>query len=136
MLTSAAIHIHDTPSVLPGAGDADVFQKYDIEQGAYLTRGISGGTGITVMEHEDNIEIKLDTDGTDVNIVAYGMRISYSGGSVNGISKSTEEHWVIAIRGGVTVGHYDSLSAMVEALGEDSLLVASRNVLDDTMSGT
>lgn len=71
ILANAAIHFHDTPAIGPASGDADVFKKYDIETGKYLTRGITGGLGITVTENEDDIEIKESGSGWWGEITIY-----------------------------------------------------------------
>jgi hypothetical protein len=116
-------------------GNADVFKEYDLENARYATRGITGENGITVTQEEDQIKIELGDGETDLNIIAYGLEVSYDGGYVNGIGISTSEHWVIAIRGGLVVGHYDTLAAMEADLGVEGG-IASRTVLDGTVGGT
>lgn len=122
------------PRFKKAGGTGDVFKEYDLANALFRTRGITGENGITVTQESDQIKIELDA-GLDLNIIAYGRTVTYSSGYVSALGTSTEEHWVIAIRGGVVVGHYDSIADMVTALGEEATSVASRHVLDDTVTG-
>jgi len=56
-------HYRELPMFVKAGGTADTFKEFDATEGKYKTRGITAGTGLTVTERTDDIEVKLDNEG-------------------------------------------------------------------------
>lgn len=100
-------HYRELPMFIKAGGTADVFKEFDLTAGKYKTRGITAGTGITVTENTDDIEIKLDSDGADLNLEVYQSTFGHDGSGHLTISQSTTPEAIYYWRAGLFVGTAD-----------------------------
>ena len=72
-------HYRDLPMFKMAAGQADVFKEYNLILGKYLTRGLTGGSGITVTERTDDILIEEDVTYPNLNLEVWGWQLNHDG---------------------------------------------------------
>lgn len=71
-------HYRELSMFIKSGGTAEIFKEFDPIEGKFKTRGITGGTGITVTQRTDDVLIEENGSGPSFNILLKDINIVVS----------------------------------------------------------